>query len=295
MTARTSLTPLILSLCLAAAAGCGGDDSSEGMPDAGGDLDGPTGGVLGDWTIASIDLEGTTHTRGASAGVAGRISISPTQLHVELIKLMAGLPIGSVDAMMFDLVIDGDALLASGGDATYVFRGGLAGDRLTLTFDADDPRTTDPDAPPTIVLDRAPALSPSLPGGYRALSMLTNAGRVTTGTCVALVPPRGANVAVRYDVELDVSPRLILEVRQRGTYYTDAACATTGTSMSDGATALIEVDGTDIDLFLEPHQGEVTGEIEAYRVADGASATIVWTRVGCPGCDGPQELVLQRR
>jgi hypothetical protein len=144
------------------------------------------------------------------------------------------------------VTIDGDAWIVAKGSSTSVFTGALAGDTLTLTFDAADPRNVVPDDPPRELALRRVAAPPSESvGKWKMLSLRFEPLTVPGDTCFSLAP----NMWVKVQIVFEVDARHLMERIATLTEYSDADCTRSTGQTIVRADGFIEESATGLEVW----------------------------------------------
>ena len=121
-------------------------------------------------------------------------------------------------------VLEGRLWVITEGSSVTVFNSTLAGNTLTLTYDATDARNTETDVPSQMVLTRATPWSTETVGDWDMISMRVPVQPllIETGECIFL-DTSFQNWGKLY-VPISISDRHIMYREQRGDYFTGSNC-----------------------------------------------------------------------
>lgn len=142
---------LVVGASLSFLVGCGGEDSD------------PIDAYLGDWLTTSMTItvggNDLTLTRdGQNQSFRGDLTFigsgSEGTVNSRSVLLESNLPLTVPNATTSTIIVDGNKLVTSDDNGSVVLLVNFDGDTLTLDLDAEDSRTTDPEPPKQIILER---------------------------------------------------------------------------------------------------------------------------------------------
>ncbi len=305
-------TSRLLFAALLAAAACGGDDGAPDapIPDASSPPDAHVARAAdyaGLWLITEMDFgdeePGVIRRDGVPLSLRADALVTPTgdatgTMHVRQLALLQGLPAGEVSGGEQQLTVEaaGTAdrwILQTGPEEVAVFDAALAGDRLVLTHDADDPRDTADNPPDTVTCDRVPPWSTTTVGDWELVTITIDGDTIPAETCLEV---QAGTTWAMLSMEISIDDRQLFERVMTTRLFSDDTCATqTGAQASTQTGFGEEEDGTTLRMWAT-EGGDA--EFQAFTLAlDGDELTL--TRTAClplPECatSAPTEVVVRR-
>lgn len=271
-------------------------------PACGDDLGGAVASDFdGTWLMDSLTLSAGKSTvtlprQGGFDEVRGDAVFTATGEHTARLQVRQGLlreHLLRADVMRADVAVEleGDRWILTGDDGVTVFTAARDGDALTLTLDADDPRTTAHDPAREVQLARTAPWTTRSVGVWDLMSMATPSGTLVANTCT----PAGQG-ATRLQMMVAIDERLLYRRTITTVSYADRAC-TVMTGVQQAVLTGMAEETQGVLLQLWGREGE-RAEYTAFAVT-GDGGVLTLSRMGCLpfGCEDsvPLEVVVAGR